>query len=270
MKTRWAVVLSLSLSTVAIADAEAPPPSTSSTQLALDGDRLFKESKYREAAEALKQAYALDPSPVLMFNIARAYDQAGDLQSALDAYRGYTELLNADATVAKRAQLAIDRLTRLLARAEAERQLEAAERLRREADAEAEKQKEEQAAKEHAALAARAQERLDAVNQEVNRRRLVGAGVASAAVTAVGIGAAFGALASSERNTSARAATLQDRQAALARSNNQALASDASFGVALAAGVAFALVFPWSSLSDAHGSLQVVFAPTGVGISARF
>src|SRR6185295_9175625 len=54
-------------------------PDSKSAQLAKEGDRLYKDGKYREAADAMKQAYELDKNPVLLFNMARAYDQAGDL-----------------------------------------------------------------------------------------------------------------------------------------------------------------------------------------------
>src|SRR4051812_6291443 len=94
----------------------AQAASPKATQLAKDGDRLYKEGKYREAADALKQAYEVDKNPVLLFNIARAYDQAGDLQIALDTYREYISLPDTDPQLVKRANLAMDRLRALVAR----------------------------------------------------------------------------------------------------------------------------------------------------------
>lgn len=59
---------------------------------------LFKESKkrYRDgdfeaAARLLEEAYAIDPAPTLLYNLARARESAGDLEGAVDAYRRYLE-----------------------------------------------------------------------------------------------------------------------------------------------------------------------------------
>jgi len=49
--------------------------------LVKEGDKLYKENKYVEAAETLKKAYAIEPSPVLLYNIARAYDQRASCRS---------------------------------------------------------------------------------------------------------------------------------------------------------------------------------------------
>src|SRR5882757_7797608 len=98
---RFAQLIGLTLACCAFA---ANPKAA---QLAKDGDRLYKEGKYRDAAEALKQAYELDKNPVLLFNIARAYDQAGDLQIALDTYRQFIAVPDIDPQLIKKANLAM-------------------------------------------------------------------------------------------------------------------------------------------------------------------
>lgn len=59
---------------------------------------LFKQSEdaYRggrldEAVRLLNEAYALDPKPVLQYNLARAYEAQGDVPRAIDAYKSYLD-----------------------------------------------------------------------------------------------------------------------------------------------------------------------------------
>ncbi|MFO0727353.1 MAG: hypothetical protein U1E65_26485 [Myxococcota bacterium] len=58
--------------------------------------RLFDQSEaeyqsghFQEAATLLEQAYALHPQPILLYNLARAKEGAGDYPGAIDAYRRY-------------------------------------------------------------------------------------------------------------------------------------------------------------------------------------
>ena len=242
------------------------------TQLAKDGDRLYKEGKYREAAESLKQAYELDKNPVFLFNIARAYDQAGELQTALDTYREYIGLADTDAQLVKRANLAMDRLRALVARgaadkevqaAEAKRLKEEAEAARRKADEEAERarrQKEEYDAKEAA--------RLREQNKGASGRRVAGIVIGALALAAVGVGIGFGVTASSAKGSFTSAITLDEKRRFEAQTRQAALIADVALAAALALGITFAIVFPWSSLvsSDVH----VAFGPTGASLGGTF
>lgn len=88
---RKAALLVLAASLFAAAPAHARPKNAHERALA-----LFKESKahyesgdFAGAANLLKQAYALEPSPVLSFDMGRAYESAGDLKEAIGAYRTY-------------------------------------------------------------------------------------------------------------------------------------------------------------------------------------
>jgi tetratricopeptide (TPR) repeat protein len=57
---------------------------------------LYEKSKaeydlghFAAACQLLRQAYALRPEPVLLFNLARAYEGEGNLEQALEAYARY-------------------------------------------------------------------------------------------------------------------------------------------------------------------------------------
>lgn len=57
---------------------------------------LFEESRghydagrFDEAAALLEEAYRLQPEPILLYNMARAYEGAGRLEEAVDAYDRY-------------------------------------------------------------------------------------------------------------------------------------------------------------------------------------
>src|SRR4051794_10001770 len=67
----------------------AAPDKGSSGYWVKEGEKLYQAGKYREAAEALIKAQNLEPNPRLIYNIARAFDQAGDVVTALQYYQQY-------------------------------------------------------------------------------------------------------------------------------------------------------------------------------------
>src|SRR5688500_2507730 len=86
------LALALSISTIARAQEQEPGD---------DGRReramhLFEESRthydagrFDTAAELLAEAYDLQPDPILLYNMARAYESGGRVQEAIDAYERY-------------------------------------------------------------------------------------------------------------------------------------------------------------------------------------
>lgn len=56
-------------------------------QLVEEGTALFQARNFEEAAIIFQQAYNLDPHPVLLFNIARAHQEMGDLPTALRLFQ---------------------------------------------------------------------------------------------------------------------------------------------------------------------------------------
>ena len=252
-----------------VASAQAANPKVGA--LIKEGDRLYKENKYREAAEALKKAYDLEPAGVLLYNIGRAYDQAGELKIALDYYRRFVGQEGADPTLVKKANLAMDRLRTLVAKDEAGRQVNDAEKKRLEDEArlakekgaeEAEKarvQKEAYEAKEKAALAA---------SQSSRSGRLVGGVVVGGlAVAALGTGIAFGVLAGTSKTGFKAATTVADKQRLESETKTRALIADVSFIGAAAAAIVAIIVFPKGSAEPAK-AVDVVLAPAPGGAFA--
>lgn len=53
------------------------------------GRQAFKASKFQESIDLIKEAYALEPAPVLLYNLAKAYEGLGDLENATATYEKY-------------------------------------------------------------------------------------------------------------------------------------------------------------------------------------
>jgi len=58
-------------------------------ELYLYGDRLYAEGAYAAAIEVFREAYKLSGRPLLLFNLANAYERVGRYQDAADALRSY-------------------------------------------------------------------------------------------------------------------------------------------------------------------------------------
>jgi tetratricopeptide (TPR) repeat protein len=56
------------------------------------GVTLFKAQKYRAAIREFNKAYRDSPSPTLLYNIARAFEELGEYQLAIDSYNEYLKL----------------------------------------------------------------------------------------------------------------------------------------------------------------------------------
>jgi len=93
----------------------APSDDERARQLYRHGDRLYAQGNYEEAANAFEQAYALSERPLLLFNLANAYERQGAWARALQALRRYSP--HADERDAKLVQSRIAYLERRLATA---------------------------------------------------------------------------------------------------------------------------------------------------------
>lgn len=69
--------------------------------LALQAKDKFRAKKFEEAAKLFMQAYAKDPQPPLVFNAARAYQEAGMNGEAAGLFRLYLTIAKDDAGIAK-------------------------------------------------------------------------------------------------------------------------------------------------------------------------
>ena len=113
---RLAAVVALGLSLAALGAGNKP---RRAAELVKDAEKLYLQAKYKEAAELLKKAHEIEPDPKILYNIARALDQAGDLPASLDYYRQYVASSETDPTLLKRASLSIERLRTLINKQEA-------------------------------------------------------------------------------------------------------------------------------------------------------
>jgi hypothetical protein len=106
-------VTSLVLLTSGLARAEAagsgdaPAAAPSAAKLNAEGFALYKARDYRRAVEKFLQAYALEPDPNLLFNVARCYEALGDNAAAMEKYRMFIAQPEADADGKRRAQEAL-------------------------------------------------------------------------------------------------------------------------------------------------------------------
>jgi hypothetical protein len=52
-----------------------------------EGQALFEKGQFAESAATFERAFALDPHPAILYNIARAYEESGNLIRALHRFR---------------------------------------------------------------------------------------------------------------------------------------------------------------------------------------
>ena len=263
---RFALLAALCLASAALG---ANPKASA---LAKDADRLYRDNKYKEAAETLRQAYEAEPTGLYLYNIARAYDQAGELELSQDYYRRYVALPSDEAQpdLVKKANLAMDRIRTLMARGSADKQVREAEKKRLEEDArkaearadaeaaEARKQRQEFAEKEKA--------RKEAETKQVNVRKLAAYGTGGAAIVGLGLALGFGVGSNGNREAFRTADTLALKQQYEAATRTTAAVADVSLIIGVAAAVATVILYPKGE--EAEKSVTVVLAPVAGGAMA--
>lgn len=84
--------------------SSAPADSASVTQLNEEGAALYAARDYRRAIEKFIQAYAIDADPNLLFNIARCYEELGELDAAIEKYETFLKTPGADTRGRQRAR----------------------------------------------------------------------------------------------------------------------------------------------------------------------
>ena len=117
------VLLTLGLVVATKAGAQAAEtPREHAVSLFAQSVAAYREGRFDDAATLLEHAYALQPEPVLLYNLGRAREGAGADEAAADAYRRYLATEGTDATDASAARA---RLTVLDRRIEERHALEA-------------------------------------------------------------------------------------------------------------------------------------------------
>jgi tetratricopeptide (TPR) repeat protein len=82
----------VALGTTAAESARAACTRDGASDLYTDARRAFDDKRYDDSIELLRRAYACDPNPVYLHNVARAYEEANRPKDALAAWRAYLEV----------------------------------------------------------------------------------------------------------------------------------------------------------------------------------
>jgi tetratricopeptide (TPR) repeat protein len=238
-----------------VAHAAPPLDGRRAGELALAAKAAFDRGAFRDAAELLKQAYALKPSAALLYNLGRAYQQAGERASAVDAYQAYlaSESHPADeGAVRKTVEQLLDEN-------------------RREADLRA-RAEEEAKSKRDAELAAEEARRASRVAVE-NVRKSRGAipwaiaGVGAAAVVAAAV---FGGLALSQHSSAANDPVASSAQAKQDQAKSFAIVANVGFaagGVIAIAGILWGI---FDLRATRASRLHLTLGVTGANLAVRF
>lgn len=91
----------------------AAPGVASVAQLNEEGAAFYAARDYRRAIEKFIQAYAIDEDPNLLFNIARCYEELGEIDAAIEKYENFLKTPGADARGRQRARESLATLREL-------------------------------------------------------------------------------------------------------------------------------------------------------------
>lgn len=222
-------------------------------QLATDGAKAYRAGSYQEAIDLFEKAYALEPVPNLLYNIAKCYEKQEKFEEAVQYYQKFVVAPEVDS---KARQAALDRM----------------ESLRQIADI---KKDEGAQGDQGGHIVGRGEQPAEPqVDEPVDTTALwtIGGGVAL-----LGGGLAMGLLASSEADTVKNGATFAERQSAQDSGKTYALVADGLYvaGAAVTA-VGLYLYFSDDEADTEQAGAQAVVTPwvstgsAGVGMSLDF
>lgn len=222
------------------------------TALASQAERFFKAQKFQDAAETLLKAYELDPVPLYLHNIGRAYEQLGELELALDYFGKYVNLPPAktDAAVVKAV---LERYPSLAPDAKSEP-------ARKPAAPRPTLEPEQTPGPTEPAL-----ESNPPAAPPISRTTLV---VISGSIAVAGLGTALGCALGARGDKAAfrDAVTLSDKQKYEASTRTMAAITDVSLLLGVAAAVTTVILFPFPS---APSSPSVSVTPLSGGAMAQ-
>ncbi len=265
---RLAFVLTMALA-LAPVGAQAQRGAKGAPALIKEGERLYQAGKFREAAEVLQKAHDAAPHPRLIFNIAVAYENAGDLREALTYYQQYANspegtdpaLLKRSARSISKLQVLLEKEQQTAAAAEAERK-----RLEEEALAANKKAEEEQLAARRAEEAAAAQAQADYERQvkSYKRSKIAAFTFGGVALASAGAGVFLGLQAREARTTFDGATSLDLKRTAAEDTRGKALLADIGFGVGIASALTAIILYPKDG-PPVEGEVRMTVAPRGAG-----
>lgn len=237
----WVVVLGVSVGMASPALAQQDPAERAGELFRESADH-YKAGRFEKAIALLTEAYTLTSEPVLLYNLARAYEGHGELDKAITAYRRY---LDQASDVKDRG--AIERRVATL-----EKQLAEKKALEKEAED----------AKRRAAAAEREQPSPSPVPWAI-------AGIGASGIV---VGAVLGALANGRESDATAAPGQVDADALAKEGETFATAANVSFAVGgalvlggVAWGVADIVLLPGPATSAA-----MVIAPNHVALRVLF
>lgn len=85
--TALAICMALALAPSAVAQEESAEDRA--FRLFQESVEQYRQGRFEVAAELLEEAYGLDADPVLIYNLARAYEGMGDFARSVEAYEQY-------------------------------------------------------------------------------------------------------------------------------------------------------------------------------------
>ncbi|MDP1915808.1 MAG: hypothetical protein Q8L14_06170 [Myxococcales bacterium] len=256
---------------VALAGLTHAAPNARATALAKDAERLYKDGQYKEAAKLLEEAQALEANPKFLYNMARAYDQAGELQPALDAYRKYVGLptTESEPDLVKKANLSMDRLRQLLARQEADSRIRDAEKERLEKEAKDARERAEAEAekgrRQKAQFEAKEKAQSETQQTKASGRKTAAFVVGGVGVAALGLGLTFGLLSNGSKQAFRGATTVDDKRAQQSATLTQSIVADISLLVGVACAVTAIILFP---KGEPDGAVAFIPLPGGGALGA--
>ncbi len=71
--------------------AQTKPNPAKAAELFKSSAEAYRQGNFKGTVDLLKEAYALDPQPVMLYNLGRAYEGLGDVDAAMDAYKRYLQ-----------------------------------------------------------------------------------------------------------------------------------------------------------------------------------
>jgi tetratricopeptide (TPR) repeat protein len=275
VRRAWALFLIASAAFVPGGAEARNPQHAKFLQMVRKGEALYRAGHYAEAAAALQQAYTVEADARVLYNIARAFDQASDLKAAVDYYGQYLAAEKTDPTLAQRASLSLDRLKGLIAKQDADAKRQADEQAQAEARAKAAQERaqlEVEAARKAQAEAeaqAEARRRAQLQTELASRRRMKIASLTVGGVSlgAAGLGVVFGVLANSSHNQFTQASQAANKDAFASTTRSRALVADVGYGASILALSAAILLYP---KGKEPAAVTLVPAPGGLGLSVGF
>lgn len=219
----------------------------------------FQGKDYDGAVALFEKAYSIDPQPNFLFNIGRVYEEAGNLEQAVEYYARFVKQPGVD----------LDSRTVALERLKALREILEATT---EKEPEVEEPEVEEPEDEPVVEVVPPPEPVD---QDAQRKRktLRGAGFGVLGVGAAALigGAVAGGLAQGDANAAEEAASPSESQDLLSNSQTKALAADIMYGVggALVLTGVILVAVGYSKPKTQRVAFTPSFGPRGAGVDLR-